>query len=93
MGVFDKPNNQFNSLESLVNNDNSLQTSSVTSVIKDKKGNLLMSNEGGGLDIYNLSNKSYIHVNQNNQNYYSGLDAAYIQTIFLSRYFVCCLWI
>lgn len=83
LGVFDKPNNQFNSLESLVNNDNSLQTSSVTSVIKDKKGNLLMSNEGGGLDIYNLSNKSYIHVNQNNQNYYSGLDAADIQTIFI----------
>lgn len=83
LGVFDKPNNQFNSLESLVNNDNSLQTSSVTSVIKDRKGNLLMSNEGGGLDIYNLSNKSYIHVNQNNQNYYSGLDAADIQTIFI----------
>ena len=83
LGVFDKPNNQFNSLESLVNNDNSLQTSSVTSVIKDKKGNLLMSNEGGGLDIYNLSNKSYTHVNQNNQNYYSGLDAADIQTIFI----------
>lgn len=83
LGVFDKPNNQFNSLESLVNNDNSLQTSYVTSIIKDKKGNLLMSNEGGGLDIYNLSSKSYIHVNKNNQNYYSGLDAADIQTIFL----------
>ncbi|MDA6070830.1 hybrid sensor histidine kinase/response regulator [Flavobacterium sp. AC] len=83
LGVFDKPNNKFNSLESLVNNDNSLQTSYVTSVIKDKKGNLLISNEGGGLDIYNLSNKSYIHVNKNNQNYYSGLDAVDIQTIFI----------
>ncbi|MBP1225458.1 two-component regulator propeller domain-containing protein [Flavobacterium sp. 1355] len=83
LGVFDKPNNKFNSLESLANNDNSLQTSYVTSVIKDKKGNLLISNEGGGLDIYNLSNKSYIHVNKNNQNYYSGLDAVDIQTIFI----------
>ncbi|RUT72410.1 response regulator [Flavobacterium cupreum] len=83
LGVFDKPNNKFNSLESQVNNDNSLQTSYVTSVIKDKKGNLLISNEGGGLDIYNLTSKSYIHVNKNNQNYYSGLDAADIQTIFI----------
>lgn len=83
LGVFDKPNNKFNSLESLVNNDNSLQTSHVTSVIKDKKGNLLISNEGGGLDIYNLTDKSYIHVNKNSQSYYSGLDAADIQTIFI----------
>lgn len=83
LGVFDKPNNKFNSLESLVNNDNSLQTSYVTSIVKDKKGNLILSNEGGGLDIYNLSAKTYIHVNKNNQNYYSGLDAADIQTIFI----------
>ena len=83
LGVFDKPNNKFNSLEALVNNDNSLQTSYVTSVTKDKKGNLLISNEGGGLDIYNLADKSYIHVNKNNQNYYSGLDAVDIQTIFI----------
>lgn len=83
LGVFDKPNNKFNSLESLVNNYNSLQTSYVTSVIKDKKGNLLISNEGGGLDIYNLTAKKYIHVNKNSQNYYSGLDAVDIQTIFI----------
>ncbi|MBF4466329.1 two-component regulator propeller domain-containing protein [Flavobacterium sp. LC2016-12] len=83
LGVFDKPNNKFNALESLVNNDNSLQTSYVTSVIKDKKGNLLISNEGGGLDIYNLNTKQYIHVNKNNQSYYSGLDATDIQTIFI----------
>lgn len=83
LGVFDKPNNKFNSLESLVNNENSLQTSYVTSIVKDKKGNLLISNEGGGLDIYSLANKSYIHVNKTNQNYYSGLDAVDIQTIFI----------
>ncbi|WDF66014.1 hybrid sensor histidine kinase/response regulator transcription factor [Flavobacterium sp. KACC 22763] len=83
LGVFDKPNNKFNSLESLANNENSLQTSYVTSVAKDKKGNLLISNEGGGLDIYNLANKSYIHVNKTNQNYYSGLDAVDIQAIFI----------
>ncbi|MWB93145.1 response regulator [Flavobacterium sp. GA093] len=83
LGVLDKPNNKFNSLEALVNNDNSLQTSYVTSVVKDKKGNLLISTEGGGLDIYNLAAKSFIHVNKNNQNYYSGLDAGDIQTILI----------
>jgi len=83
LGVFDKPNNKFNSLESLANNENSLQTSYVTSVAKDKKGNLLISNEGGGLDIYNLANKSFIHVNKTNQSYYSGLDAVDIQVIFI----------
>lgn len=83
LGVFDKPNNKFNAIESLANNDNSLQTSFITSVIKNKKGNLLVSNEGGGLDIYNLHNKNFIHVNKNNQNYYSGLDAIDIQTIFI----------
>lgn len=83
LGIFDKPNSKFNAIESFINNDNSLQTSYVTSVIKDKKGNLLMSNEGGGLDIYNLNDKSFIHVNKDNQNYYSGLDASDIQTIFI----------
>ncbi|UWY27671.1 ATP-binding protein [Flavobacterium sp. TR2] len=83
LGVFDKPNNKFNALESLANNENSLQTSYVTSVAKDKKGNLLISNEGGGLDIYNLANKSFIHVNKTNQSYYSGLDALDIQAIFI----------
>ncbi|MFP9100208.1 two-component regulator propeller domain-containing protein [Flavobacterium sp. RHBU_24] len=83
LGVFDKPNSKFTAIESLVNNDNSLQTSYVTSVVKDKEDRLLISTEGGGLDIYNLRNKNFIHVNQENQSYYSGLDAHYIQTIFI----------
>lgn len=83
LGIFDRPNSKFNAIESFINNENSLQTSFVTSVVKDKKGNLLISNEGGGLDIYNPNDKSFIHVNKNNQNYYSGLDASDIQTIFI----------
>lgn len=83
LGIFDKPNSKFTAIESLVNNDNSLQTSYVTSVVKDKEDRLLISNEGGGLDIYNLRDKNFIHVNDKNQGYYSGLDAHYIQTIFI----------
>jgi len=83
LGVFDKPNSKFIAIESLVNNDNSLQSSHVTSIVKDKEGRLLISSEGGGLDIYNLDDKSFIHINEKNQDYFSGLDANYIQTIFI----------
>jgi signal transduction histidine kinase/DNA-binding response OmpR family regulator len=83
LGVFDKPNNKFDAVESLINNENSLQTSSVTAVVKDKTGKLLISIEGGGLDIYDPNDKSFIHVNKKNQNYYSGLEADDIQTLFI----------
>ncbi|PKB17331.1 two-component regulator propeller domain-containing protein [Flavobacterium sp. 5] len=83
LGVFDKPNNKFNAIESLLNNENSLQTSSVTAVVKDKTGKLLISTEGGGLDVFNPNDKQFIHVNKKSQNYFSGLDANDIQTIFI----------
>jgi type II secretory pathway component PulK len=35
--VFAKPNNKFKAIGSVVNNENSLQTSSVTGVVKDKE--------------------------------------------------------
>ncbi|WP_445456995.1 hybrid sensor histidine kinase/response regulator transcription factor [Flavobacterium sp. HNIBRBA15423] len=82
-GVFDKPNAKFKAVESILNNENSLQTSSVTSVVKDKSGKLLISSEGGGIDIFNPVDKTFIQVNKKNQNYYSGLDANDVQTIFI----------
>ena len=83
LGVFDKPNSKFKAVESILNDENSLQTSSVTAVVKDKTGKLLISSEGGGMDIFNPTEKTFIHVNKKNQNYYSGLDANDIQTIFI----------
>ena len=83
LGIFDKPNNKFNALESLTNNENSLQTSSVTAVVKNKSGKLLLSIDGGGLDIFNPIDKRFIHVNKNSQDYYAGLNANDIQTVFI----------
>lgn len=83
LGVFDKPNNKFNTVESLLNNDNSLQTSSVTAIFKDKSGKVLISSEGGGIDIFDPQKKSFIHVNATCQSYYAGLTANDIQTIFV----------
>ena len=83
LGVFDKPNNKFYAVESLINNENSLQTSSVTGVFVGKSGKILITTEGGALDIYNTNDKSFIHVNKKSQSFYSGLDAYDIQTIFI----------
>jgi ligand-binding sensor domain-containing protein len=57
----------FKAVGSVVNNENSLQTSSVTGVVKDKGGKLLISTEGGGLSIYDPANKKISHVNNMNQ--------------------------
>jgi ligand-binding sensor domain-containing protein len=78
---FAKPNNKFKAVGSVVNNENSLQTSSVTGVVKDKGGKLLISTEGGGISIYDPANKKISHVNNMNQDYYSGLNSEDIQTI------------
>lgn len=83
LGVFDKPNNKFSAVESLPNNENSLQASSVTAIAKDKSGNFLLSIDGGGLDVYNAKDNRIVHINENNQNYYSGLDANDIQTLYV----------
>ncbi len=83
LGVFKDPSSRFNTVEALPNIDNSLQTSTVTSVVKDQAGKILMSSEGGGIDIFDPSDKTFIHVNEENQNYYAGLDANDVQSIFI----------
>ena len=83
LGVFAKQNNKFKAVESLLNNENSLQTSSVTAVVRDKGGKILIGTEGGGIDIYDPATKKITHVNNKNQDYYSGLNSEDIQTIFL----------
>ncbi|WP_188461902.1 two-component regulator propeller domain-containing protein [Marivirga lumbricoides] len=83
LGTFYESNNKFNSIEALSNEENSLQASTVTSVIKDQSGRIFMSSEGGGIDIFDPSDNTIIHVNEENQDYYAGLDAKDIQTIFI----------
>jgi regulatory protein YycI of two-component signal transduction system YycFG len=59
-----------------------IQTSSVTGVVKDKGGKLLISTEGVEY-LYTIPNKRISHVNNMNQGYYSGLNSEDIQTIFI----------
>ncbi|WMN06926.1 two-component regulator propeller domain-containing protein [Marivirga arenosa] len=83
LGTFNETNNKFHSIEALPNDENTLQASTVTSVVKNQSGKIIMSSEGGGIDIYDPEEKSIIQVNEENQFYYSGLDAKDIQTIFI----------
>lgn len=83
LGTFNEPTNKFKSIQALSNNENSLQASTVTSVVKDELGRIWMSSEGGGVDIFDLSSNRITQVNNENQNYYAGLDANDIQTIFI----------
>lgn len=78
-GLFDK----FKNIESLPSNDNSLQSGSVTGIVKQENGNLWVSMDGGGIDVYNPKESKIKHVNVNSENHFSGLTSNYIQTLFI----------
>lgn len=77
--LFDK----FQDIKSLPNNKNSLKIPSVTGIVKDKTGNLWISTDGGGIDVYNPKTSKIIHINKNENSVYSGLDSDYIVGLFL----------
>nr|WP_315156878.1 two-component regulator propeller domain-containing protein [uncultured Flavobacterium sp.] len=83
VGVFDKLSSQFNSIERLLNNPNSLQTSSVTGIAKDFSGKFWISMEGGGVDVYDSKTKKFIHINNYDSSFLSGLTNNNVQTVFI----------
>ncbi|MDO6603035.1 hybrid sensor histidine kinase/response regulator transcription factor [Arenibacter palladensis] len=83
VAVYDRLYDKFKDIESLYNNPNSLQISSVTSITKDPSGKLWIGMDGGGIDILDLKNNDYTHINKASNNAYKGLASDYIQTIFL----------
>ena len=83
VAVYDRLYDKFKDIESLYNNPNSLQISSVTSIAKDPSGKLWIGMDGGGIDILDLKNNDYTHINKASSSQYSGLTSDYIQTIFL----------
>ncbi|MBU2903269.1 response regulator [Arenibacter algicola] len=83
VAVYDRLYDKFKDIESLYNNPNSLQISSVTSIAKDPSGKLWIGMDGGGIDILDLKNNDYIHINKASKSAYKGLTSDYIQTIFL----------
>ncbi|MCL5130017.1 two-component regulator propeller domain-containing protein [Algibacter sp. L4_22] len=77
--LFDK----FKNIESLTNNKNTLQNGSVTGFVKSKNGDIWISMDGGGIDIYNSKESKIRHVNIDADDYFSGLTSNYIQTLFI----------
>lgn len=80
---YDKLYDKFNDIASYYNNPNSLQIGSVTSIAQKSNGDFLIGMDGGGIDIVNLQNNSFTHINISSKGEYTGLTSDYIQTIFI----------
>ncbi len=85
LGFFDKINSPINGIESLFGNPQSLQTNCVTGIAKDNKGQLWISMEGGGVDIYNPTTKSFKHITKSDTSLYSGLTNDNITKVFIDK--------
>lgn len=83
LGIFDKPNRKVNVIESLVGNPQSLQTNCVTSIAKANNGQLWISMEGGGVDVYDPTTKSFKHINKWDTSYCTGLTNDNITKVFI----------
>lgn len=80
---YDKLYDKFNNIASYYNNPNSLQIGSVTSIAQRSNGDFLIGMDGGGIDIVDLQNNSFTHINISTKGEYTGLTSDYIQTIFI----------
>ncbi|GGF02185.1 hybrid sensor histidine kinase/response regulator [Flavobacterium limi] len=86
LGVFDKINSKVNIIESLPGNPQSLQTSCVTGIAKDNEGQLWISMEGGGVDVYNPKTKLFRHITKSDYSLYSGLTNDNITNVFIDKH-------
>ncbi|MCI9845444.1 hybrid sensor histidine kinase/response regulator transcription factor [Flavobacterium pectinovorum] len=85
LGVFDKIISKVNIIESLPGNPQSLQTKCVTGVAKDSDGQLWISMEGGGVDVYNPKTKNFKHITKSDISFYSGLTNDNITNVFIDK--------
>ncbi|PXY46251.1 hybrid sensor histidine kinase/response regulator transcription factor [Flavobacterium hydrophilum] len=83
LGIFDKINSKVNIIESIPGNPQSLQTSCVTGIAKDNEGQLWISMEGGGVDVYNPKTKLFRHITKSDTSLYSGLTNDNITNVFI----------
>ncbi len=83
VAVSDKLYDKFKGIRSLPNKQNSLKIPSVTGIVKDTSGNLWISTDGGGIDVYNTNTSKITHINKKNSAIYSGLSSDYIVSLFL----------
>jgi signal transduction histidine kinase/ligand-binding sensor domain-containing protein/DNA-binding response OmpR family regulator len=85
LGVFDKINSKVNIIESLPGNPQSLQTNCVSGIAKDHEGQLWISMEGGGVDVYNPKSKTFKHITRSDNSFYSGLTNDNITKVFIDK--------
>jgi ligand-binding sensor domain-containing protein/signal transduction histidine kinase/DNA-binding response OmpR family regulator len=85
LGVFDKISSKVNIIESLPGNSQSLQTNCVTGIAKDHNGQLWISMEGGGVDLYNPAAKNFKHITKSDNSFYSGLTNDNITNVFIDK--------
>ncbi|CAD0001014.1 hybrid sensor histidine kinase/response regulator transcription factor [Flavobacterium salmonis] len=85
LGVFDRINSKVNIIESLPGNSQSLQTNCVTDIAKDNDGQLWISMEGGGVDLYNPKTKNFKHITKSDNSFYSGLTNDNITNVFIDK--------
>lgn len=81
VAVVDDLYNKFNSIKSLTNNSNSLQANSVTGIQEGKNGDLWITTDGGGVDVFNKKTAKFQHLNSKKNNILSN-D---IQTVFIDK--------
>lgn len=85
LGISDTLFDKFKHLESLTGNTNSLQSGSVTGIVKvDQEWWLSM--DGGGIDIYDALSGTYKHINKKDSTHYTGLLSDDIQTLFIDSH-------
>jgi signal transduction histidine kinase/ligand-binding sensor domain-containing protein/DNA-binding response OmpR family regulator len=83
VAVSDKLFDKFGNIESLTSNVNSLQTGSVTGIVKGSNNKLWVSMDGGGIDVIDAKSLKFRHINLSSTEHYSGLTSNYIQTVFI----------
>src|SRR5690606_22491969 len=81
IALYDKLYDKFNDIASYHNNPNSLQVSSVTSIVQKSNGNFLMGLDGGGIDIVDLEEARFTHINLAGKGEFTGLGSDYILSL------------
>ena len=83
LALYDRLYDKFNDIASYHNNPNSLQISSVTSIVQQSDGKFLIGLDGGGIDIVDLKKNDFTHINLGSKGEYTGLGSDYILNIFI----------
>ncbi len=85
VSVYDKLYDKFKEIESLYHNPNSLNHESVVGIVEDDLNRLWIGMDGGGIDILDMASTTFTHINQKNNNSYSGLTSDYIKALLIDR--------